>query len=316
MKAGFCTIRRSHSGADLAVRRMIQRMSLQLPAVYQAFHRATWLHVLVILAAGAAIRWPLLALAPLFTTDSRCCYYRYAVHQLLAGQPFDSDLHYPPGYAVFLAGVLRVADLDTAAVTLVQHGLGLASGLLVYFLGRRLFGPLVGLAAALATMLDGELAVYEHAVMTEALFTFLLVGAIGLLVLGVTRYPWQTAAGFGLLLGLATLIRPVGLPLPLVLLLIPAAVSFGKRLRLTGIAVAGAALILLPVMLWNARTYGQFGLTASFQRTMTLLPTLPQRRTSTRRRACCGLAPTLGCFWPWPPLPEPAITADLLCSWP
>ena len=247
---------------------MIQRMSLQLPAVYQAFHRATWLHVLVILAAGAALRWPLLALAPFFTTDSRCCYYRYAVHQLLAGQPFDSDLHYPPGYAVFLTGVLRVADLDTAAVTLVQHGLGLASGLLVYFLGRRLFGPLVGLAAALATMLDGELAVYEHAVMTEALFTFLLVGAIGLLVLGVTRYPWQTAAGFGLLLGLAALVRPVGLPLPLVLLLVPAAVSFGKRLQLTTIAVAGAALILLPVMLWNARTHGQFGLTASFQRSM------------------------------------------------
>ena len=187
---------------------MIQRMSLQLPAVYQAFHRATWLHVLVILAAGAALRWPLLALAPLFTTDSRCCYYHYAANQLLAGQPFDSDLHYPPGYAVFLAGVLRVADLDTAAVTFVQHGLGLASGLLVYFLGRRLFGPLVGLAAALATVLDGELAVYEHAVMTEALFTFLLVGAIGLLVLGVARYPWQTAAGFGLLLGLATLVRP------------------------------------------------------------------------------------------------------------
>ena len=233
-----------------------------------AFRGAVWLHLTIILAAGAAVRWPLLALAPLFTTDSRCCYYRYAVHQLLAGQRFDSDLHYPPGYAVFLAGVLRVSDLDTAAVAFVQHGLGLAVGVLVYFLGRRLFGPLVGLAAALATVLDGELATYEHAVMTEALFTFLLVGAIGLLVLGVARYPWQTAAGFGLLLGLTTLVRPVGLPLPLVLLIVPAAVSFSKRLRLTGIAVAGAALILLPVMLWNACTYGLFGLTTSLQRNM------------------------------------------------
>ena len=143
--------------------------------------RAVWLHLIIILAAGAALRWPLLTLAPFFTTDSRCCYYHYAANQLLAGQPFNSDLHYPPGYAVFLAGVLRIADLDTAAVTFVQHGLGLASGLLVYFLGRRLFGPLVGLAAALLTVLDveGALAVYEHAVMTEALFTFLLVGAIG-----------------------------------------------------------------------------------------------------------------------------------------
>ena len=233
-----------------------------------AFRSAVWLHVLVILAAGAAVRWPLLALAPLFTTDSRCCYYRYAVHQLLAGHPFDSDLHYPPGYAVFLAGVLRVADLDTAAVVFVQHGLGLASGLLVYFLGRRVCGSLVGLAAALLTVLDSELAVYEHAIMTEALFTFLLVGAIGLLVLGVARYPWQTAAGFGLLLGLATLVRPAGLLLPLVLLLVPATASLRNRLRLTGIAVASTAVLLLPVMLWNARTYGQFGLTASFQRSM------------------------------------------------
>ncbi len=233
-----------------------------------AFRGALWLHVLIILGAGAAVRWPLLALAPFFTTDSRCCYYHYAANQLLAGQPFDSDLHYPPGYAVFLASVLRVADLDTAAVTFVQHGLGLATGVLVYFLGRRLFGPLVGLAAALATVLDAELALYEHAVMTEALFTILLVGAIGLLVLGVARYPWQTATGFGLLLGLATLVRPVGLPLPLVLLLVPAAAPFGKRLQLTGMAVAGTALILLPVMLWNARTHGQFGLTASFQRSM------------------------------------------------
>ena len=233
-----------------------------------AFCGAVWLHLIVILGAGAAVRWPLLALAPFFTTDSRCCYYHYAANQLLAGQPFNSDLHYPPGYAVFLAGVLRVADLDTAAVVFVQHLLGLASSLLVYFLGRRLFGPLVGLAAALLTVLDGELALYEHAVMTEALFTILLVGAIGLLVLGVARYPWQTAAGFGLLLGLAALVRPVGLPLPLGLLLVPAAISFSKRLQLTGIAVASAALILLPVMLWNARTYGQFGLTASLQRSM------------------------------------------------
>ena len=247
---------------------MIQRMSLRLPAAYRAFRRATWLHVLVVLGAGAALRWPLLALAPFFTTDSRCCYYHYAANQLLAGQPFDSGLHLPPGYSLFLAAILAVTEGSTAAAMLVQHLLGLVAGLLVYLIGRRLFGPLVGLAAALLTVLDGELAVYEHAVMTETLFIILLVGAIGLLVFGVARYPRQAAAGFGLILGLAALVRPVGLPLPLGLLLVPAAVSFGKRLQLTIIAVAGAALILLPVMLWNARTHGQFGLTASLQRSM------------------------------------------------
>ena len=243
-----------------------------------AFRSATWLHVLIILAAGVAVRWPLLALAPFFPADdSRCCYYRYAVHQLLAGQPFDSGLHYPPGYAVFLAGLLLVSELDSAAM-LVQHLLGLGGGLLVYLIGRRLFGPLVGLVAALLTVLDVELALYEHAVMTEALFIFLLVGAIGLLLLGVARFPWQTAAGFGLLVGLATLVRPTGLPLPLVLLFVPTAAPFTKRLRLIGIAVAGAAVLLLPVMLWNACTFGLFGLTTSLQRNMLYpIEAAPQR---------------------------------------
>ena len=193
---------------------------MQLPAVYRAFHRATWLHVLVILAAGAALRWPLLALAPLFTTDGRCCYYDYAANQLLAGHPFDSGLHYPPGYAVFLAGVLLVSDLDTAAVAFVQHLMGLAAGLLVYLIGRRLFGPLVGLVAALLTVLDGELALYEHAVMTETLFTVLLLCAMALVLLRLPGSIWLKVAGFGLLAGTATLVRPTGLLLPCLALLL------------------------------------------------------------------------------------------------
>ena len=241
---------------------------LNWPVRVGAFRRAVWLHLLVILGAGAAVRWPLLAMAPYFTVDSYCCYYHYAVHQLLAGQPFDSMLHYPPGYAVFLAGLLWLADLDTAAVTLVQHGLGLVVGLLVYFLGRRMFGPQVGFGTALLTVLDAELVMYEHAVMTEMLFIFFLVGAIALLVFNIERYPWQTAAGFGLVIGLATLIRPVSLPLPFLLLLVPGAISFSRRLWLTGVAVVGFAVVLLPIMMWNACAYGLFGLTNSLQRNM------------------------------------------------
>ena len=233
-----------------------------------AFGGATWLHVFIVLAAGAALRWPLLAMAPFITVDGYCCYYHYAANQFLAGLPFDSGLHLPPGYSLFLAAILAVTDGSTAAAMHVQHLLGLAAGVLVYLIGRRLFGPLVGLVAALLTVLDGDLALFEHATMTETLFTFLLVGAIGLLVFGVARYPWQAAFGFGLLLGLATLVRPVGLSLPLVLLFVPAAISFSKRLGLTGVAGAGAAMILLPVMLWNACTYGLFGLTTSLQRNM------------------------------------------------
>ena len=287
MKAGFCTIRRSHSGADLAVRRMIQRMSLRLPAVYQAFHKATWLHVLVILAAGAALRWPLLALAPFFTTDSRCCYYHYAANQLLVGQSFDSGLHLPPGYSLFLAAILAVTEGSTAAAMLVQHLLGLAAGLLVYLIGRRLFGPLVGLVAALLTVLDVELALYEHAVMTETLFALLLLCALALVLLRLPGSIWLRVAGFGLLAGAATLVRPTGLLLPGLVLLLPGLEPAGgaagaaarhtwcrriwnasRRVRLMLVALVGAALIVVPMMVWNKRTHGMFTLTTSLQRNM------------------------------------------------
>ena len=257
---------------------------LNWPARVGAFRGATWLHLTVILAAGAALRWPLLALAPFFTTDGRCCYYHYAANQLLAGQPFDSGLHYPPGYAVFLAGVLLVSDLDTAAVAFVQHLMGPAAGLLVYLIGRRLFGPLVGLVAALLTVLDVELALYEHAVMTETLFTVLLLCALALVLLRLPGATWLKVAGFGLLAGTATLVRPTGLLLPCLALLLPglgpasgaarAAARHrrlwqaSRRVRLTLVALVGAALIVAPVMVWNKRTHGVFALTTSLQRVM------------------------------------------------
>ena len=97
---------------------------------------------------------------------------------------------------------------------LVQHLLGLTAGLLVYLIGRRLFGPLVGLAAALLTVLDVELALYEHAVMTETLFTVLLLCAMALVLLRLPGSIWLKVAGFGLLAGAATLVRPTGLLLP------------------------------------------------------------------------------------------------------
>ncbi len=285
--ARFCTIRRGYSGADLSIRGMIQRVSVQLPAVYHAFHRATWLHVLVILAAGAALRWPLLTLAPFFTTDSRCCYYHYATNQLLAGQPFDSGLHFPPGYSLFLAAILAVTDGSTAAAILVQHFIGLASGLLVYLIGRRLFGSLVGLAAALLTVLDVELALYEHAVLSEPLFTVLLLCGLALVLLRWPGSIWLKVAGFGLLAGAATLVRPTGLLLPCLVLLLPrlgpASSAAGgisrnawyrrlwrasQRVRLTLVAIVGAALIVVPMMVWNQRTHGVFALTTSLQRNM------------------------------------------------
>ncbi|MDE2994268.1 MAG: hypothetical protein OXU67_10335, partial [Chloroflexota bacterium] len=182
-----------------------------------------------------------------------------------------------------------------------------AAGLLVYLIGRRLFGPLVGLVAALLTVLDVELALYEHAVMTETLFALLLLCVPALVLLtcqngttirssdravlaGQLRLPgsiWLKVAGFGLLAGAVTLVRPTGTFLPFLVLLLPGLDSVrdaagaaarpawyrqlwyaSRRVRLTLVALMGMALIVVPVMVWNKQTHGVFALTSSFQRNM------------------------------------------------
>lgn len=247
---------------------MIQPAFSQLSAVYRAVHRATWLHVLVILAAGATLRWPLLVLAPFFTNDSHTGYYHYAVHQLLAGQPFDSGMVRLPGYAAFLAVILGVTGTHTFVVVLIQHALGLVTGLLVYAIGRRRFHPLVGLFAALATVLDVELATYEHEIMPETLFTFLMVCAICILGFGLERYHWRAAALFGVVAGLLVMVRPAGLIFAAVIVVAPQSSTLGARARVTLAALVGLLVVLLPMMAWNKYQYGVFALTTAMERTV------------------------------------------------
>ena len=234
----------------------------------EVFRGAVWLHVLTILAAGAALRWPLLALAPFFTTDSLWAYYRYAVHQLLAGQPFDSNMVHLPGYAAFLAAILGVTGTHTFAVVLIQHILGLAIGLLVYAIGRRMFHPLVGLIAGLVTVLDVELALYEHEIMPETLFIFLMVSAMSILVFGLERYHWRAAVFFGVVAGLLVMVRPAGLMFTAVVVIAPQRSSLGARAKVMLAALAGLFAVLLPVMAFNKNQYGVFALTSSMQRNM------------------------------------------------
>ena len=238
----------------------------------KALCSAGWLHVLVILAAGAVLRWPLLALAPFYTNDSHTGYYHHAVHQLLAGYPFDSNLVRLPGYAAFLAAILGVTGINASVVVLIQHALGLLTGLLVYAIGRRLFHPLAGLLAALAAVLDADLATYEHAIMPETLFIFLMVSAICILVFGLERYGWRVAAIFGVMTGLLVLVRPAGLMLVAVVAVTPQTGTLGSRIKIILVALSGWLIVILPAIAYNRYQHGVFALTSSMQ--ITILPVI------------------------------------------
>lgn len=166
----------------------------------------------------------------------------------------------PDGYSFFL--MILQPFHSFALVAAVQHLMGLAVAVMVYAVVRRKF-HLPKWGATLATvplLFDAYQIQLEHLVLSDVLFTFLMVSALTLL-LWHRRPSWQVAAAVGLLLSLTTLTRTVGLPVMLVAL----GYLFIRRVgwRVVGAAVVACAVPLVAYSTWFYSWHGTFGTTNS-----------------------------------------------------
>ena len=195
--------------------------------------------LLIIAAVGLALRLVWVAIAarqPVGMTDP--VRYLFAGRDIALGNGYvdfstgQPTAYYPPGYPLFvgaIAAVLRPFGLlDNwlpQAVALVQACLGAASIYLLGLLGRSLWSRKVGLVAALILALYPNLVMHTAGVLGETLYIFLLVAALYVL-LAVPFSTWSLrqgvlrAGGFGLLFGLAALVRPLALPVLVVLVVV------------------------------------------------------------------------------------------------
>lgn len=182
------------------------------------------------------------------------------------------------GYPVFLR--LAHAFSDHLSFTIaVQHALGLATALLLFGAVRRAGAAAwIGLVPAAVVLLGGDQLLLEHAVLTEALFTFLVAAALyaGVRCLDGSRLRWPALAG--VLIALAATVRIAGLALlPLLALWMLAAPVAARRERILRGAVAATAggVVLLGYLIaahaetdrWSfARTgaYNFYGRVSSF----------------------------------------------------
>jgi hypothetical protein len=189
--------------AGLSRAPLVQRLR-ELVARHQLFA--------VALTAGAVLRLVTMIAYPgalWFSGDS----YVY-VGAALRPRP---DLSKTTGYSLFLRGLLPFHSFTL--VTGLQHLMGLGVAVMIYLLARRVGVPkLWATAATLPVLLDGFEIEDEHMIMAEALFTFLVMLAL-LLILWRYRTPWPTALVAGLLAGYAVDVRSEGLP---ILVLFPA----------------------------------------------------------------------------------------------
>jgi hypothetical protein len=118
------------------------------------------------------------------------------------------DLSKSTGYSLFLRLLLPFHSMTL--VTGLQHLMGLAVAVMVYALLRRNgVAKLWATVASLPVLLDGYMIEDEHLIMTETLFTFLLMVAL-LLLLWRKRVTWWAALIAGLLVGYAVDVRTEG----------------------------------------------------------------------------------------------------------
>jgi len=121
------------------------------------------------------------------------------------------DLSKVTGYSLFLRMLLPFHSFTL--VTGLQHLMGLAIAVMVYLVARHAgVSKRWSTAATLPVLLDGFEIEDEHMVMTEVLFTFLVMLAM-LLILWRRQTFWPVALGAGLLVGYAVTVRTEGLPI-------------------------------------------------------------------------------------------------------
>lgn len=131
--------------------------------------------LLAILVVGGALRTALLiGYRPAILANPDTWGYVRAA----AGPLFHGDDVRPVGYALVLRGLHALSPTITFAIAF-QHFLGLACALLAYATVRRMGWPRwVALAPAAVLALSPDFLYFEHSLLSETVFTFLLLAAL------------------------------------------------------------------------------------------------------------------------------------------
>jgi len=209
----------------------------------------------VILIVGLLLRvgFVLLHQRPLISDERD--YHRLASALLKTGTYGDDQIptaYRPIAYPLFIAGVYAVFGENPTAVKLLQSAIDCLTALVLFFLVGN-SRPKVQLAALSAWIFYVPAILYVNFLLSESVFTFLLVTAILFLERGALQRG-GTATLAGCLLGVLTLMKPamflfiIALSVIMPLIVVP--------LRRYKFVVLGALLVIGP---WVVRNYLALG---------------------------------------------------------
>jgi len=174
--------------------------------------------------------------------------------------PYTPDMTRTPVYPLFITGIYLAVGYRPEIVALIQNIFSLMTVYITYRLAVRLFGSQAAWIASVLMVLDFGTIILADVTLTESLFLFLLVSACYCLFVGLNSprgMGWM--AGAGALFGLATLTRPAGLYL--IVLLLPFVWwamrrPWRERARRAVVMLIAFLLVLAPWSYRNLQTFG------------------------------------------------------------
>lgn len=125
---------------------------------------------------------------------------------------FISDYQGNPLYPYFLASIFRFLGANPYLIRLIQHSLGVLTCLIIFWTGKNIFSPGVGLLAALLYAFYVPAIFYEGWFLTASLSTFLTVSLLALLLYAKKKVENSNWLLSGILAGLLLLARPSLIP--------------------------------------------------------------------------------------------------------
>ncbi|HUO50639.1 MAG TPA: glycosyltransferase [Candidatus Paceibacterota bacterium] len=183
-------------------------------------------------------------------------------HRFSSAPDLSPARQWPPGYPVFLAGVKALTGSFVLAVVL-QVALELCALSLIFAMVRRYVPASYAALATLAFGLDPSVVLSNTTIISDGIFTSILIVGMYIEFFAVRPRIVQRFALAGILIGIATLIRPIAefltILLPLAYLL-RSYLENGKLRTILIPAFAGYALCCAIVVgPWVARNYNVFG---------------------------------------------------------
>jgi len=185
-------------------------------------HKPTLDKTLIFLMLGALVI-KLVFAVPVFTDPQRslACtdafFYDRIARNIVSGNgfsmeegaPYDPDSTVAPGYPYFIAAIYGVFANSKIAVVLVQIILNLLLLYIIYRFLKRKFPEKTVILFGIIFALDLNLSIFINQITSETLFSVLFIPGLLLVLTAVEEKKILPAVWAGLLLGAATLVRPV-----------------------------------------------------------------------------------------------------------